>query len=633
MDQDPSVSPDLWFDDGNVVLQAENTLFRVYECMLVAQSSVFASIVDTAKAEEQMHGNYPLVQVDDDAEEMHVLLMALFQRNSLSSFTTDEKVLTILLKMSTKYRLQSLQTLVLDTLAPYFPLTLDGWLRKTRRTLDFNPLTRQGALTVFATAAQHSAPWLLPAALLALLHYYAVEAAEVTFGRAKFRGKVVTLPPSLDAALRRGHSALGDIAIKHVYSSLFAPNNRHSGPIDCHRNKEITLYWLRSRRDGVINPFTHRKHMPAWNWEDFCESCLTVLEDDWRQGTRIAWAQLPVAFGLPSWDDLLAQVPAPRRDVITMDVELSEQCPDLWFPDGTIVLRAGTVLFRVYKGILAKQSPFLAELFALPQPPHGETYEGCPVLEIYDAPEDARVFLLALHDPSVLRTVPDDERLTVALLRLSHKYQAHQLRATLLHALAPLFPTTLDGWYGRPHVAGEGLRNPFARKGALIALANAAEHIAPHLLPVVLLSLVPHAAGATLAAPFAHGRAHGAPVVLHPPLERAVLRARTVLGSLGAHKVYPTLEGNMCGRARCERGREATLRSLRGSGKGLMNPFLKTKLQPGWETYEYCAECLYVLEQDFRHGMRWVWERLPEVFDLPSWEVLLEQAKDPDGMK
>ncbi|KAJ7167231.1 hypothetical protein C8R43DRAFT_984555 [Mycena crocata] len=34
-------STDVWFDDGTVILQAEQTLFRVYRGVLAAQSTIF----------------------------------------------------------------------------------------------------------------------------------------------------------------------------------------------------------------------------------------------------------------------------------------------------------------------------------------------------------------------------------------------------------------------------------------------------------------------------------------------------------------------------------------------------------------------------------------------------------------
>lgn len=81
-----------------------------------------------------------------------------------------------------------------------------------------------------------------------------------------------------------------------------------------------------------------------------------------------------------------------------MDNYQLQRCEQLWFPGGSVVLQAGTMLFRVHQTILAIQSPFFASLFEIPQPPKVETYEGRPLIVLYDSEEEARIFLLALSD-------------------------------------------------------------------------------------------------------------------------------------------------------------------------------------------------------------------------------------------
>ena len=80
-------------------------------------------------------------------------------------------------------------------------------------------------------------------------------------------------------------------------------------------------------------------------------------------------------------------------------LDLGLKSDELWFEDGTVVLRAGGVVFRVYSGILARHSPFFKNLLALPQPANARTYEGCPLIDMEgDSAQDVRDFLFALHD-------------------------------------------------------------------------------------------------------------------------------------------------------------------------------------------------------------------------------------------
>jgi BTB/POZ domain len=75
-----------------------------------------------------------------------------------------------------------------------------------------------------------------------------------------------------------------------------------------------------------------------------------------------------------------------------------EQCADLWYEDGTVVLQAGAKQFRVYRGILCSHSPVFHDMLSFPQPPSEETFEGQPLVHMPDSPSDLYYFLKTLHD-------------------------------------------------------------------------------------------------------------------------------------------------------------------------------------------------------------------------------------------
>ena len=76
-----------------------------------------------------------------------------------------------------------------------------------------------------------------------------------------------------------------------------------------------------------------------------------------------------------------------------------KRCDELWFEDGTVVIHAADTLFRVYKGVLSRQSSFFKGLFDVPQPSDAETYDGCPLVLLHgDSAEDVRDILVAIHD-------------------------------------------------------------------------------------------------------------------------------------------------------------------------------------------------------------------------------------------
>ena len=78
---------------------------------------------------------------------------------------------------------------------------------------------------------------------------------------------------------------------------------------------------------------------------------------------------------------------------------------ELWFDDGNIVLIARDVGFRIFRSLLAKQSPVFSDMFASANPRAGEDYDGCPIVHISDSPEDMRHLLRILIPSNRRRSV------------------------------------------------------------------------------------------------------------------------------------------------------------------------------------------------------------------------------------
>lgn len=72
---------DLWFSDGSIVLQAENTLFKVYAGILSQASPVFKDMITVPQGDIQHTETYegcPLVLMAGDcAPDMHAFLKTL----------------------------------------------------------------------------------------------------------------------------------------------------------------------------------------------------------------------------------------------------------------------------------------------------------------------------------------------------------------------------------------------------------------------------------------------------------------------------------------------------------------------------------------------------------------------------
>jgi hypothetical protein len=71
---------ELWFKDGNIVLRADDTVFRLYKGILAANSSVFHTMLELPQSAvnyEEMYEDCPLVNMSDSAYEMREFLKAM----------------------------------------------------------------------------------------------------------------------------------------------------------------------------------------------------------------------------------------------------------------------------------------------------------------------------------------------------------------------------------------------------------------------------------------------------------------------------------------------------------------------------------------------------------------------------
>jgi hypothetical protein len=66
----------LWFDDGNLIIRAENTEFKVYRNLLAAHSSAIAGMI--AASTPDMKDGCAFVHLSDNAIDVEYFLKALF---------------------------------------------------------------------------------------------------------------------------------------------------------------------------------------------------------------------------------------------------------------------------------------------------------------------------------------------------------------------------------------------------------------------------------------------------------------------------------------------------------------------------------------------------------------------------
>ncbi|KAI0703103.1 hypothetical protein C8Q76DRAFT_861376 [Earliella scabrosa] len=277
---------------------------------------------------------------------------------------------------------------------------------------------------------------------------------------------------------------------------------------------------------------------------------------------------------------------------------------EFWLDDGTVILVARDVEFRVYSGLLVSLSTVFQDLLAQPHELralsiHGSLDIQCPVVRLSDSPEDLRHILRA-YMPGVDTTPYDDphpsfERVS-AFIRLGRKYQMTALYARSVQYLKDHYPSNYDSW---KQLALAVPRNWCDEE--VIGVVNLARLIGePTLLPTALLSCI--------------------------YLEEDI--AKTALWEAGIAAVLRTLSSAVS--PKCEQSSQCQ-RALRKGLRGLhlFTPrLISGNLFGRWTGYvkdeiyhDLCTVCEDMLDDKHHAEATELWDSLPELLgiEVPGW--------------
>ncbi|KAL1722670.1 hypothetical protein EV715DRAFT_287214 [Schizophyllum commune] len=239
-----SRDPDLWIEDGNLVVQAAPRLFRVHRGVLASNSGFFRGIVDFPESRVQNTcDGVPLITLhDDDARDVAQFLKAnyIFDYFRPPPAKTTFEILEGVLRIAHKYDAPALRRCALQHLAISYVTSyhdLKDIPIRSYRVDDEEELSTHEVIATINLAQEVHATWLLPTA-----YYY----AGASFTAAE-----------LDEASDWCASIVGE--------------------------------------DGTLN---------GSEFMDVCHDCLAQLTVEYLEWLRRAWIGLPSLFGLPDWHDL-----------------------------------------------------------------------------------------------------------------------------------------------------------------------------------------------------------------------------------------------------------------------------------------------------------------------------------------
>ncbi|KAI0792237.1 hypothetical protein C8Q75DRAFT_755086 [Abortiporus biennis] len=303
---------------------------------------------------------------------------------------------------------------------------------------------------------------------------------------------------------------------------------------------------------------------------------------------------------------------------------------DIWYPDGSIVLVAENIGFRVHISILASQCETFSnmQMDSSAQPKEDEEVEKldeCPILRLQDKAEDLKHFLKAIYNFLYFRSNKKTKfPILSAILRLSTKYHSDALRNRALKILSTTYPSTLQAWDGRNK---ERLLPPFEGEiGLMISLAYETD------VRVILPSLY----YAAYRAPISKIMVELQQLKLSPSDRDTILRnwiigcnelrhleLSTTLGFF-----HPSFKRPKCQSNRCDQ-------KLQTQASNSIQDTASTDSYQRWcgdywkdigSSLDLCKECATAVECSVMNAREDIWDQLPTLFGLSDWETL--EARD-----
>ncbi|KAJ7792302.1 hypothetical protein B0H14DRAFT_2802524 [Mycena olivaceomarginata] len=300
--------PELWFDDDNLILRAENHLFRVSKGVLAARSSVFRDMLSFPLPPpmqddrgggggegggEDLIDGCPVVRLHDSPADVTVFLRAIFD----SSFfepppaKTDLATITGVLRLSHKYDVQYLRRRALLHLDTGYPTSLAVYEVSGAETFVSDGL--DDSLRTIRVASEVGATWLLPTAFYFLCY------ADMRDILASPSFPALSAP---DQATAISAYTKQRLACPPVLPFLRIPFTEGCESLDkCDAYKASYLVDVASW--NISDPLGSYR-----DWSPFegkvCGYCLGRSEEYHRTARGKLWDELPAVYGLPAWDVL-----------------------------------------------------------------------------------------------------------------------------------------------------------------------------------------------------------------------------------------------------------------------------------------------------------------------------------------
>ncbi|KAJ6567036.1 hypothetical protein B0H19DRAFT_1374367 [Mycena capillaripes] len=339
-----------------------------------------------------------------------------------------------------------------------------------------------------------------------------------------------------------------------------------------------------------------------------------------------------------------------------MDVDTEPTEPqrvqELWFEDGNLVIEAGKSRYRVYRGVLATRSSVFQDMLAFPQPPDSELVEGCPFVRLTDSESEVTSFLKALFEPEFFMPFPalTELDIIVGCLRLSHKYGVDYLRRRALVHLSSGYRTTLSqydaaAYYSEkesdPSISPSEIRSWDAPDDnwthVVTAIQLAREVDAPWILPSAFYDLAfgYNILGAVI---FQGVVRNGVRSSMNEGDRLLFSKGHLIQHASSTTEIlrflfHPSEIPHCESAAKCLSIRLDAMETMRERLLTVSCGPLEIWGYSQWKLLEnICPMCFDILRDLHRDARQELWDKLPTIYGLPSWQELEEQRDNAIGV-
>ncbi|KAJ7796008.1 hypothetical protein B0H14DRAFT_2620341 [Mycena olivaceomarginata] len=277
---------DLWFQDCGLIIQAENTIFRVSGAILAVQSTVFRDML-SLPTRGRGHDGWVSLRVASRHRGGH----GFFDPFPAS---TTFPILSSVLRMSHKYEADALRKRALVHLShAAHPTTLEAW-----DALPELPWSSGLSLDIVPIARQLGAEWILPTSFYRIC-------------QSSFDHEIVTGTELSDAdkvTCIKGLRYLETTGAAHVLDFLLAPYSNCSTRASCVESRQAIRRQVETeRRKYDAERFTAMPlELVLEDPPNVCSDCFSKMKKVHEDAQEELWDDLPRIFGLDDWEKLEA---------------------------------------------------------------------------------------------------------------------------------------------------------------------------------------------------------------------------------------------------------------------------------------------------------------------------------------